>query len=73
MNNESYSRLIFDDFDRVVAPTPLVDGNLLMAELGLAPGPKVGALLDSLREAQVLGAIQDVSDALALARRLADS
>ena len=63
----------FEDYERVVAPTPLVDGHLLMAELGLSPGPKVGALLDELREAQVVGTIQDVSDALELARKLSKS
>ena len=65
--------IYFDEYERVVAPPPLVSGDILMAELGLAPGPKVGALLDALREAQVLGEIQDVADALELAREFSDN
>ncbi|HEY1015448.1 MAG TPA: HD domain-containing protein [Herpetosiphonaceae bacterium] len=49
---------------------PLVDGTLLMAELGLKPGPRVGELLEALREAQAAGEIATGDEALALARRL---
>lgn len=57
----------FEEYDRVVAPKPLVDGTVLMNELSLAPGPRIGALLDALREAQVMGAIRDEAAALKLA------
>ena len=62
----------FEEYERLVAPAPLVDGHALMAALGLPPGPRVGELLDALREAQVIGEIEDVAGAVALARRLAE-
>ena len=40
-----------------VSPPPLLDGRQIMAELGLRPGPKVGALIDALREAQAIGEV----------------
>lgn len=60
----------FEEYERVVAPAPLVDGFDLMAALDLSPGPQVGALLNSLREAQVVGQIKGPEDALALARKI---
>lgn len=60
----------FDGFDTVVAPRPLVTGNVLMADLGLPAGPEVGRLLAALREAQADGEVTDLAAALALARRL---
>lgn len=65
-------RLLLDAFyeqhDQLIAPPPLVDGKLLMTMLGLKPGPRVGELLDLLREAQVAGEIHTVEEALALVR-----
>jgi poly(A) polymerase/tRNA nucleotidyltransferase (CCA-adding enzyme) len=49
---------------------PLVTGRTLMRELGLAPGPLLGTLLEAIREAQAAGEIHTVDEALALARRL---
>lgn len=49
---------------------PLVDGRMIMRELQLEPGPQVGALLESLLEAQAAGEINNSEDALRLARRL---
>ncbi len=63
-------RVYFEEHERLVMPTPLVDGHELMATLGLPPGPLVGELLEKLREAQVLEKVQDSASALALARRL---
>jgi hypothetical protein len=60
----------FDLRDTVIEPTPLVSGTDLMKALRLRPGPKVGTLLDALREAQVSGSIATVEDALNLATRL---
>lgn len=48
--------------------TPLLDGRTLMAELGIAPGPTVGALLREVAEAQAAGEITTREEALALAR-----
>jgi poly(A) polymerase len=53
----------------VVEPPKLVDGEDLMAELGIPPGPRVGELLELVREAQAAGEIDTREDAMALARR----
>jgi tRNA nucleotidyltransferase/poly(A) polymerase len=55
---------------RVRAQPPLLRGDELAAELGLAPGPRIGALLAELAEARFAGQIATREDALALARRL---
>ncbi len=51
-----------------VQPAMLVDGNDLMAELGLPPGPVIGRLLERLREAQAEGRLATRSEALAFCR-----
>ena len=53
-----------------IRPPPLVDGHDLMRELGLKPGPQVGALLEAVREAAAAGDVTTKSDAIALARRM---
>ncbi|MDI7274533.1 MAG: HD domain-containing protein [Anaerolineae bacterium] len=55
---------------QVVEPPALVDGHGLMSSLDLAPGPQVGELLESIREAQAAGEVTSREQALALARRL---
>ncbi len=47
----------------------LLDGEELMRELGLPSGPLLGAVLTSVREAQLAGEVEDRATALALARR----
>lgn len=49
---------------------PLVDGRLLMQELGLAPGRSLGQLIEQLAEAQAAGEITTRDEALALAAQL---
>jgi putative nucleotidyltransferase with HDIG domain len=49
-------------------PAPPVRGDELIAELGLEPGPRVGELLETLREATFAGEVSSREDALALAR-----
>lgn len=51
-------------------PPPLVTGDDLIA-LGLTPGPKFKELLETLRDAQLNGAVRTPDEALKLARRLA--
>jgi poly(A) polymerase len=46
----------------------LVDGNALMAELALLPGPLVGQLLDAIQESQATGEVNTRDAAIALAR-----
>ena len=57
-----------------VAPPRLLNGNELMAELGLQPGRVVGQLLEAIREGQATGKIENREQALAFAReRLKES
>ncbi|MBI4236111.1 MAG: HD domain-containing protein [Chloroflexi bacterium] len=48
----------------------LVDGHLLMRELGLEPGSTLGRLLATVREAIAVGDVTTVEEALALARHV---
>ncbi len=48
----------------------LVDGHDLMGALGLEPGPIVGRLMETLREAQAAGEIETRPQAIALAGKL---
>jgi poly(A) polymerase/tRNA nucleotidyltransferase (CCA-adding enzyme) len=50
-----------------------VRGDELAAELGIAPGPEIGALLRGLEEATFTGEVETRDDALALARRLREN
>jgi putative nucleotidyltransferase with HDIG domain len=49
---------------------PLVRGDELAAELGLAPGPRLGELLAAVEEARYAGEVATREDALRLARSL---
>jgi putative nucleotidyltransferase with HDIG domain len=51
-------------------PRPLVRGDELASELGIAPGPRVGELLRALAEAQYAGELTTPEQALAHARTL---
>ena len=50
--------------------TQLVDGDDLMADLSLSPGPLIGQLLDAIREAQATAEVATREAALALAREM---
>jgi putative nucleotidyltransferase with HDIG domain len=52
------------------APSPPVTGDELASELGLAPGPEMGRVLDELRAAAFAGEIGDREQALERARDL---
>lgn len=54
----------------VAHPPALLDGQLLMAELGLTPGPQIGKLLVAIKEAQAERNVQTQAQALAYATRL---
>lgn len=58
----------YDLHDTLVHPPPLLDGNELMAVLGIEPGRVVGQLLVALREAQVQAQIITRDDAISFAR-----
>ena len=52
-------------------PSPLVRGDELAAELGIAPGPELGRLLRELEAEQFSGEVASREDAIARARQLA--
>ncbi len=58
----------FDERTQQVDPPPLLNGRQIMAEFGLPPGPRLGALLEGLREAQGAGEVFTVEDAWTWAR-----
>ena len=60
----------FVERTEAIFPQPYLNGDDLMEELSLSPGPRVGYLLDAIREAQVGGEINSREDALNLARNL---
>ena len=51
-----------------VAPPRLLDGNEAMSELELNPGPRVGEVLEIIREAQATGKVSTREEALDYAR-----
>jgi len=50
--------------ESIVAPPKLVDGHDVIDIFGLTPGPKVGKLLEAVREAQAVGDIATREEAL---------
>jgi poly(A) polymerase len=54
-----------------VNPTPLFNGRQIMSAFGLVPGPRIGELLEGLREAQAVGEVTSNDEALVwLARQV---
>ena len=60
----------WEDQTGSVFPPPLINGDILMDELNISPGPLVGYLLESIREAQVAGDIHNQQEAINLAQKL---
>ncbi len=48
----------------VVVPPKLIDGHTLVDTLGLSPGPRIGELLEMVREAQAAGELRTSEEAL---------
>lgn len=61
---ESY----WDKPEVAVEPPRLVDGNDIMQQCGIQPGPPVGAVLEAIREAQATGMVSTPADAVVFAR-----
>lgn len=59
----------FERGAEIVHPVPFLSGNDLIREFGLAPGPQIGELLDTLREAQAAGEVGTRENALTLVSR----
>lgn len=55
----------FDAPAVAVSPPPLLRGDDVIARFGIPPGPRLGALLAGLREAQAAGDVGTIDDALA--------
>jgi hypothetical protein len=55
--------------EKIVEPPILLNGNDLMSSLQIAPGKRVGELLDAVREAQATGEITTREGALEFVRR----
>ncbi|MBI4499402.1 MAG: HD domain-containing protein [Chloroflexi bacterium] len=49
---------------RVVAPPKLVTGHEIMTRFGIGPGPRVGRMLEAVREAQAVGDVTTQEQAL---------
>ncbi|NJD60616.1 MAG: HD domain-containing protein, partial [Anaerolineae bacterium] len=53
-----------------IFPTPLINGNELMAELDISPGPLIGDLLEAIQEAQFSHEVTTRQEAISLAEKL---
>lgn len=53
--------------DAIAHPQPVISGKLLMAKLGLSPGPLLGDLLQEIQIAKAEGQISTPKDAIAIA------
>ena len=60
----------FFDSDRSPVPVRLLDGSEVMKALKLPPGPRIGDILERLREAQAEGEVHDRPEALAFIANL---
>lgn len=60
----------FQRRQHVVAPPLLLTGNDLQGVLGLEPGPRIGQLLEQLREEQAAGEVRSKNEAIDFVRRL---
>jgi poly(A) polymerase len=56
--------------EETISPPILVNGDDLMASLGIPPGPLIGKSLEAIREAQAMGIIQTRDEALTLANKV---
>ena len=58
--------------ETIVRPAPLITGDEVMNELGVPQGPRVGEILEAVREAQAAGEVTTREEALALGKRMKD-
>jgi tRNA nucleotidyltransferase/poly(A) polymerase len=59
----------YAQYSPATAPRPLIDGKDVMT-LGVQQGPRIGQILNAVREAQMIGEINTRAEALALAQQL---
>jgi putative nucleotidyltransferase with HDIG domain len=60
----------YERYQKVISPPKLINGHDLMEEFGLEEGPRIGELLEAVREAQVEGEVRTKEEALALVKGL---
>jgi tRNA nucleotidyltransferase/poly(A) polymerase len=60
----------YERHQQVIAPPKLINGHDLMEEFGLEEGPRIGELLEAVREAQVEGQVRTKEEALDLVKEL---
>jgi poly(A) polymerase len=60
----------WDNNEEVISPPPVINGNDLINELALKPGPIIGNILRSIQEAQATGKVNNRRQALELAAEL---
>lgn len=65
---QSLLHAYYEQYDVIVSPPTLVDGKQLMKTLNLSSGPIIGELLTLIREAQVIGEVETMNDAIELAK-----
>jgi len=68
-HNEWSKRMINEYYIKEPETEPLVNGKDLLA-LGMNPGPEIGKILKSIKEAQCSDQIKDKKEAVALAKKL---
>ena len=56
--------------EELIFPAPLINGDELMKELELEPGPMVGYLLEAIREAQINHEVHDKDEATNLVKTI---
>ena len=47
-----------------ISPRPLINGDNLISEFNITPGPLVGEILEAVREAQAIGKVSNVNEAI---------
>jgi putative nucleotidyltransferase with HDIG domain len=70
---ELVASMLADYYERnqkVISPPKLINGHDLMEEFGLEEGPRIGELLEAVREAQVEDEVRTKEEALALVKGL---
>lgn len=60
----------YERHQKVISPPKLVNGHDLMEEFGLEEGPRIGELLEAVREAQVEGEVRTKEESLTLVKQL---
>lgn len=55
--------------ESLVAPPKLIDGHDLIDIVGMSPGPRIGELLEAVREAQASGELTTREEALSYIRK----